>query len=77
MMLSHSKLIGEEMKRLRKERGLTLDKVARRSGVSRLTVFNLEHGKYNTRLSTLMQIAEVLDSRIVVEPLPLPEDLEI
>lgn len=77
MTLSPSDLIGQEMKRLRKLRGLTLDKVARMSGVSRLTVFNLENGKNSTRLSTLTQIAQALDSKIVIEPYPQPEDLEI
>jgi transcriptional regulator with XRE-family HTH domain len=71
-----SKSITEELRGLRQKRGLTLDQTAMRSGVCRLTVFNVEHGKTSPTLETLLLILNGLDARLVIEPLLMPEDLE-
>jgi transcriptional regulator with XRE-family HTH domain len=47
-----------------------------RSGVSRLTVFNIEHKKVSPTLETLLLVLKALDARLVIEPFPEPEDLQ-
>jgi transcriptional regulator with XRE-family HTH domain len=46
------------------------------AGVSRLTVFNVEHGKTSPTLETLLLMLKALDARMVIEPFPMPEDLQ-
>lgn len=67
---------GQEVRRLRKMRGLTLDQLAAMSGVARLTLMNLELGRSGTRYDLLLSIADALDCRLTLEPYPTPEDLE-
>jgi transcriptional regulator with XRE-family HTH domain len=74
MFLSNS--VAQELKGLRKKRGLTLDQTAMNAGVSRLTVFNVEHGKTSPTLETLLLMLKALDARMVIEPFPMPEDLQ-
>jgi transcriptional regulator with XRE-family HTH domain len=74
MFLSDS--VAQELKGLRKKRGLTLDQTAMNAGVSRLTVFNVEHGKTSPTLETLLLMLKALDARMVIEPFPMPEDLQ-
>jgi transcriptional regulator with XRE-family HTH domain len=74
MFLSDS--VAQELRGLRKKRGLTLDQAAMNAGVSRLTVFNVEHGKTSPTLETLLLMLKALDARLVIEPFPMPEDLQ-
>jgi transcriptional regulator with XRE-family HTH domain len=74
MFLSNS--VAQELRGLRKKRGLTLDQTAMNAGVSRLTVFNVEHGKTSPTLETLLLMLKALDARLVIEPFPMPEDLQ-
>jgi transcriptional regulator with XRE-family HTH domain len=74
MFLSNS--VAQELRGLRKKRGLTLDQTAMNAGVSRLTVFNVEHGKTSPTLETLLLMLKALDARMVIEPFPMPEDLQ-
>ena len=74
MFLSDS--VAQELRGLRKKRGLTLDQTAMNAGVSRLTVFNVEHGKTSPTLETLLLMLKALDARMVIEPFPMPEDLQ-
>jgi transcriptional regulator with XRE-family HTH domain len=74
MFLSDS--VSQELRGLRKKRGLTLDQTAMNAGVSRLTVFNVEHGKTSPTLETLLLMLKALDARLVIEPFPMPEDLQ-
>jgi transcriptional regulator with XRE-family HTH domain len=48
------------LRRVRKERGLSVQELARRSGVTRQTLIALEAGTANPTLETLMSIAEAL-----------------
>ena len=74
MFLSDS--VAQELRGLRKKRGLTLDQTAMNAGVSRLTVFNVEHGKTSPTLETLLLMLKALDARLVIEPFPMPEDFQ-
>lgn len=54
-MSSHI-LSGEDLRRLRKARGLTQKEVARRAGVSQSLIARIEAGKVDPRLSTVKKI---------------------
>jgi transcriptional regulator with XRE-family HTH domain len=57
--------IGENLRRLRKERGLTQEALAERAGVSVSTVARLERGRRRgERTSTLMTLANALDAEL-------------
>ncbi len=56
-----NKKIGERIIRLRKERGLTMEKLAYESGISKGGLSEIERGMKEPRLSTLIKICEALD----------------
>ena len=53
--------IGDKIRRLRKERGLTQSDLADRSGVSFGAIQNLEAGKRTPRADTIEMLAQALD----------------
>src|SRR5579884_1382269 len=53
--------LGEQVRRLRLERGLTLEEVAAKSGCSLGSLSQLERGKGNPAFFTLVKIAHALD----------------
>src|SRR4051794_6317640 len=53
--------LGEQVRRLRQERGLTLEEVAAKSGCSVGSLSQLERGKGNPAFFTLVRIAHALD----------------
>jgi transcriptional regulator with XRE-family HTH domain len=55
-----NKLIGENLKRLRSETGLSLDAVAKLSGVSKSMLGQIERGEVNPTISTVWRIANGL-----------------
>lgn len=55
-----SDLLGARVNGLRRERGLTLDALAERSGVSRAMISKLEHGEKNPTLVVAARLAEGL-----------------
>lgn len=48
--------------RLRNERGWSFDQLAERSGVSRRTLIEMEHGQSNGRLESWFRIAEAFET---------------
>ena len=52
----------------RKAAGLTQAELAERAGLSRMTVQRLEGGNLDPRLSTLQQLARVLDMELHAVP---------
>ncbi|MGW2063484.1 helix-turn-helix transcriptional regulator [Streptomyces sp. NPDC001937] len=50
-----------EFARLRVERGWTFDELARRSGLARRTLIDLEHGRTTGSLATWHTLAHTLD----------------
>lgn len=55
-----NRLIGENLKRIRTEKALSLDSVARLSGVSKSMLGQMERGEVNPTISTLWRIANGL-----------------
>lgn len=66
-------LVGEQVRRRRLDRDLTLVQVAERAGISRGTVQNLEHGRGST-LATLVKVLRVLDAEEWLDTLDEPEE---
>lgn len=52
--------VGRRVREARAERGLTLDQLAGRSGVSRRMVVNVESGSSNASIATLLRLATAL-----------------
>jgi transcriptional regulator with XRE-family HTH domain len=60
--VSDGTIIGERLKRLRGERGLTQEELAERAGVSSVLVSKLEQGaRQSARLTSLTRLAQALD----------------
>jgi transcriptional regulator with XRE-family HTH domain len=55
------KLVGRNAARLRKERGLTQEQLAERSGLSQQYLSGLEQGRRNPTIMTIYELATALD----------------
>jgi len=64
--------IGEEVRRLRAERGLSQQELAQRMGVAQSVVARLEAGGVEPRLSTLDRVAQALGVELKVHFLTGP-----
>ena len=53
--------LGHRISKLRKKRGITLEKLAYEMGLSKGNLSDVEHGKRDPRYTTLKAIAEGLD----------------
>lgn len=62
--------IGEEVRRLRIERGLSQQELAERMGLPQSVIARLEAGGVELRLSTLDRVAQVLGVELAVRFLP-------
>ena len=65
------RIIGENLKRLRSDSGLSLDALAKSSGVSRSRLGQIERGEANPSVTTVWQIANALHtefSALVTSP---------
>jgi transcriptional regulator with XRE-family HTH domain len=63
--------VGDNLRRLRAEAGLSQAALAKESGISRRTIISLEAGEANISLSALDRLAEALDTTfatLVAEP---------
>lgn len=64
------KLVGRNALRIRKERGLTQEQLAERSGLSQQYISGLEQGRRNPTIVTLYELATALGVShvLLVEP---------
>ena len=53
--------LARNLRRLRGERGLTLDELAKRAGISRSMLIQIEQKRVNPTLATLVRLAQALD----------------
>lgn len=53
--------LARNLRRLRAERGLTLEELAKRAGVSRSMLIQIEQKRVNPTLATLVRLAQALD----------------
>lgn len=59
-MSTDGKKLGENLKKIRIEKDITQSSIARRLGVDRSFVSNIENGKTNPTLSTITNLAKAL-----------------
>ncbi|PIW96846.1 DNA-binding protein [Candidatus Kaiserbacteria bacterium CG_4_8_14_3_um_filter_38_9] len=59
-MKSEAEKLGNNLKRIRTEKGITQGDIAKSLGVSRGFVSNLENGKTNPTLATITRVAAAL-----------------
>lgn len=68
------KLVGENFARIRREKGLTQEKVEELSGFSQQYISDLENGKRNPTIVSLYELAEVLGvSHVLLVTPPDPD----
>ena len=63
-MNSSAKKLGNNMKRLRLEKGMSQGDICRKIGVDRSYISNIESGNKNPTLATIERIAKALDVSI-------------
>jgi len=56
--------LGDRVRAVRKERHLSMEKLAELAGIDYRQVFNIEHGKTNATVSTLHNICKALEISI-------------
>lgn len=61
MSMNINKQIAKQVKALRVQQGLTMEKLAYESGISKGGLSEIERGMKEPRISTLIKIAECLD----------------
>lgn len=55
---------GENMQKIRLEKGMSQGDICRELGLDRAYISNVENGKQNLTLSTMEKVAKVLDTAI-------------
>ena len=64
-------MVNNNRSEVRKDKGLTQEELAEKSGISRVTIANIERGAVtNLKISTMLSLANALDS--TVEEIFLP-----
>lgn len=64
-------MVNNNLSEVRKDKGLTQEELAEKSGISRVTIANIERGTVtNLKISTMLSLANALDS--TVEEIFLP-----
>lgn len=60
-MEDYSKRLGDNLKKIRMKKSITQIEIAKKLGVDRSFVSNIENGKTNPTLSTITNLANALD----------------
>ena len=64
-------MVNNNLSEVRKDKGLTQEELAEKSGISRVTIANIERGAVtNLKINTMLSLANALDS--TVEEIFLP-----
>lgn len=59
-MKSESEKLGQNLKRIRTEKGISQNKIARTLDIDRAFISNIENGKTNPTLATIAKIAKAI-----------------
>lgn len=57
------KQLGHKLKKIREKEELSINELAQKSGVSNSTIYKIECGEINTRTSTILKLARVLERK--------------
>lgn len=52
---------GQHLRQIRKSKAVSMEKLALEAGIEYSQIFDIEHGKINTTISTIHLIAKALD----------------
>jgi DNA-binding XRE family transcriptional regulator len=66
--------VGRKLRQTRENQHLTQDSLAQRLGISRTSMVNIEAGRQRAPLHLLWQIAELLETKLILL-IPSPEEL--
>ena len=55
------KRIGENVRKYRKLKGLTIEKLSFNSGLGTTSIYEIEHGKVNTNVTTIQKLCAALE----------------
>ena len=66
--------VGRKIRQTRENQHLSQDSLARQLGISRTSMVNIEAGRQHTPLHVLWQIAELLETKLILL-IPSPEEL--
>jgi len=55
------KAFGNNLRAIRKSKGISMEKLALEAGIDYSQIFDIEHGKINTTISTIHLIAKALN----------------
>ena len=59
-MKSESEKLGQNLKRIRTEKGISQNKIARTLGIDRAFISHIENGKTNPTLTTIAKLAKAI-----------------
>lgn len=62
--------IGQQIRQLRRERGLTQQQLADQSNLDRTSILSIERGYHDPLLANLTAIFQALDYQLTLAPLP-------
>ena len=57
-------LLGKHLNQIRKQHGLSVNELAQKSTVSKCTIYGIENGKINPRLSTIKKFSIAMEHPI-------------
>ena len=69
-LIDDASSLGREIRRVRRDQGLTQDELALVAGVSRRFVIEVEGGKETSRVGKVLHLLQILGIRVHLEPPP-------
>jgi len=63
-VVKHRRILGEALRKLRKEAGLTQEKLAEKAELSSVFISEVERGEKTVSVDSLMRIVQALDHRM-------------
>lgn len=59
--------VGQQIKLIREEKGLSQEELAQRMGISRTTISKIENGKFSFSIDYLLKLSLSLDFHVVLK----------
>lgn len=59
--------VGQQIKLMREEKGLSQEELAQRMGISRTTISKIENGKFSFSIDYLLKLSLSLDFHVVLK----------
>ena len=63
-----AKAVGQRLKELREEKGMTVKETAEKAGIRPSTLTSIEEGRYNTGIRQITDIAHALGAKVEIVP---------